>query len=452
MIVAGKWSKEAWRFLGIAGLALVIGLATGRMLLSLLVGSLLYAAIQLWNLRRLQRWLRSAGTLHPPDAPGVWEDVYTRVYEIQRRNRHQKRRLASLLSQFRSATDAMPDAIVVLGRDDEIQWMNSAALRLLDLRPRDLGQPIVHLIRSPSVAQHLRHGRYEIPLLYAPPLEGDLRLSLRIIPYGTEQRLLVAEDVTALHRLERIRSDFVANVSHELRTPLTVLIGFIENLQQDESGCAERWVRPLQLMEQQSARMRRIVTDLLLLARLEATESPDDTEMVDIPALLRSIREEARAPDPAAVAEIEVDREDPVSLSGNAQELRSALSNLVFNAVQYTPVGGQIRLRVYTCDKGACVEVEDNGEGIAAEHIPRLTERFYRADVGRSRRSGGTGLGLAIVKHVMQHHKGRLEIQSELGRGSLFRCVFPRERVALYDPRDERPIGEAASGAGAPFA
>ncbi len=234
------------------------------------------------------------------------------------------------------------------------------------------------------------------------------------------------------------------------RTPLTVLAGYIEHLQQDESGCAERWARPLQLMDQQSTRMRRIVNDLLLLARLEATENPEDIEMVDIPGLLRSIREDARAPDPAALARIEIDRAEPVSLSGNAQELRSAFSNLVFNAVQYTPPEGRINLRVYAGAEGACVEVEDNGEGIAADHIPRLTERFYRADVGRSRRSGGTGLGLAIVKHVMQHHKGRLEIESQLGQGSLFRCVFPRERVALYDPGDDSERAAEGTGAGAP--
>jgi two-component system phosphate regulon sensor histidine kinase PhoR len=448
--MATDWSNELWRFLGSAFLFLCLGLLTGRVLAALLLGSLLYAAWQLWNLYRLQTWLRGSPTRHPPDAPPVWEDVYGRIYQMQQRNRRQKRKLGALLSKFQTSTAAMPDAIVVLGARNDIQWMNAAALRLLDLKGGDIGHPIVNLIRNPEFGEYLEQGRYEIPLQYTPTLGGDLRLAVRVIPYGADQRLLLAQDVTALHRLERVRSDFVANVSHELRTPLTVLSGFVENLQADDTDCAERWARPLALMQQQATRMQRIVNDLLLLAKLEATEGPGDTEMVDVGGMLAAIRDEARAPDASGVAEIRLEVDPRLRLSGNAQELRSAFSNLVFNAVQYTPVDGRITLRAYLQDERACVEVQDTGEGIAPEHIPRLTERFYRADVGRSRRRGGTGLGLAIVKHVMQHHGGRLEIASERGQGSLFRCVFPRAAVAVYQNGDGPGDGaEPLSGAGA---
>jgi two-component system phosphate regulon sensor histidine kinase PhoR len=247
--------------------------------------------------------------------------------------------------------------------------------------------------------------------------------------------LLLAQDVTEMRRLERVRQDFVANVSHELKTPLTVLSGFIENLEHEESECSQRWQRPLNLMSQQSHRMLGIVNDLLLLAKLEsATPYLTEREMLDVAALLRGIAEEAVMPSPEQVPKISLSLDERIRLSGNEVELRSAFFNLILNAIKYTSSDGHVSINCYRDQDGTCcVEIKDTGEGIADEHIPRLTERFYRVDVGRSRKRGGTGLGLAIVKHVMQHHQAKLEVESRLGEGSCFRCRFPADQVAMLD-------------------
>jgi len=263
------------------------------------------------------------------------------------------------------------------------------------------------------------------------PVDDKVHLSVQVIIYGDNQRLLIARDVTRLRRLEAMRRDFVANVSHELRTPVTVLVGYLETLEED-AECARRWARPLALMREQATRMRRIVDDLLMLSRLETEDAghhPRARQPVDVPALLGRIVEEARALSGPRGHRIGLEAERGLGLAGSEGELASAFTNLLANAVQYTPEGGEIRVRWWSDAAGAHLAVSDTGIGIAPEHIPRLTERFYRVDVARSRATGGTGLGLAIVKHVLQRHDARLHIESEPGRGSTFRCDFPPERL-----------------------
>lgn len=429
-----RWSAELWRTGLILGACVLIGLAVGRpaeICLATLAAGLVWHLLQLL---RLQRWLGRSGGLVPPETSGVWGDIYRRVAQLQRNNQERQRQLAALLDQFQRSAEAMPDATVVLGPNKEIRWFNEAASRLLKLRPRqDVGQPIQNLLRNPRFQAYLTEGNYDSTIEMRSPGDDQLQLATRIIPYGDGQFLLLAQDVTERHRLERVRKDFVANVSHELRTPLTVISGFVENLQHDESGCAERWRRPLQLMRQQATRMQRIVEDLLLLASLESAQGIASREEVDVPEMLVEIVEEVQtAAGTDERRDIGVESES-FGLGGNPLQLRSAFANLVTNAVKYTPPGGSIRVRWFVDDRGGVIEVQDTGEGIAAEHIPRLTERFYRVDTGRSREKGGTGLGLAIVKHVLQKHGAQLEIESELGDGSCFRCVFPADRV-VKDP------------------
>ena len=437
-----RWSGELWRAGLVLGACAIVGLATGYAAEICLVTVTAGLAWHLVQLYRLQQWLRRSSGLAPPETGGVWGEIYSRVYQLQRNNQERQRQLAGLLDQFQRSAEAMPDAAVALGPNREIRWFNEAAGRLLRLRPRqDIGQPIQNLMRNPRFQAYLKEGDYDATIDIRAPGDDQLRLEMRIIPYGDGQYLLLAQDVTDRHRLERVRKDFVANVSHELRTPLTVIRGFVENLQHDESGCAARWRRPLHLMQQQATRMQRIVEDLLLLASLESAQGIASREQVNVSEMLAEIVEEVQA---AAVdgeqRDMAVDSE-AARLSGNALQLRSAFANLVTNAVKYTPPGGRIRVRWFSDERGGVLEVQDTGEGIAAEHLPRLTERFYRVDTGRSREKGGTGLGLAIVKHVLQKHGGRLEIESEPGRGSCFRCVFPADRV-------EKDAGRAANLAG----
>ena len=433
------WSQETWRLVGILALSLVIGLVIGRVRDCLLVGLAVVLALNLYNLHQFLAWLGASEGLKPRDAPGVWGEIYHHVYLLQRRNRKRKRKLAKLLAQFQLSAEAMPDAAVALGEGWDIRWFNEAATRLLGLRPgQDAGSSIRNLLRNPDFHAYLSAGEFDRSVEIGAPGHLGRRLSVRIIPFAGNQRLLLAQDVTDRYRLERIRRDFVANASHELRTPLTVIAGFVENMRHDDTAAARHWARPLALMEQQAARMQRIVEDLLLLSGLESGQAVTDAQDVDVGALIHDIREEAIAaggPDaPSLIAEVTAEGR----LRGGSQYLRSAFTNLVMNAVQHTPAGAKVWIRWRLDGDRGVFEVQDTGEGIPAEHIPRLTERFYRVDVARSRRRGGTGLGLAIVKHVLQNHDGQLEIESEVGVGSTFRCVFPSARLVFSANLDEQ--------------
>lgn len=436
-----SWPHEVWRLITVLGICLVIGLLQERVLLFLLLGTSAGLVWYIYNLRRLHQWLARPRSSDVPLEPGVWGDLYYRVLRMQAHNKARKRKLRDLLAQFRASAEALPDAAVALSRDWEIRWFNEAATRLLSLRPgQDVGSPILNLFRSPNLSEYLEQGVFSRDLELNTPGNRERKLSIRVIPYGEAQWLLLAQDITERYRLERVRKDFVANVSHELRTPLTVLSGFIENLQHGESAqaCATQWEKPLALMDQQAGRMRRIVEDLLLLARLESAGQGMKKAKIDIAEMARDMMQDAANSRPDGHAILDLDMRSDAILLGDPDQLRSAFSNLVMNAVNYTPEEGRVTLSWYEDGNTVCFEVCDSGEGISAEHIPRLTERFYRVDAGRSRQSGGTGLGLAIVKHVLHHHGADLEIRSKVGEGSRFICRFPFSRFTK--PESEQAV------------
>ncbi len=426
--MVNPWAVEFWRIVGLLSVALVIGLIAGHGLTWVVVALVLYLFAHLRNLYRLERWLQgAAGFL--PDTGGIWGEVYYRLHRLQKRNRKRKKRLSAMLSRFRESTAAMPDATVVLDADGAIEWWNDAATRAFGLRyPHDTARPLTNLVRHPDFHQYMGRGDFSGPVQLRSPVDERIVLSIRVIPYGKNQRLVVARDITRLHLLEQMRRDFIANVSHELRTPLTVIAGYVESLADSDDACMQPWSQSLRAMQQQSTRMQQIVSDLLLLSRLETDGDEREEEEVDVPGLLGMIRDDAIALSQGKHS-IGLEAEPGLWLSGSRSELRSAFSNLVYNAVRYTPDEGTIEIRWASHDGGACFEVQDTGIGIASHHLLRLTERFYRVDVGRSREMGGTGLGLAIVKHVLMRHGSELQVDSEPGKGSTFRCVFDAGRV-----------------------
>jgi two-component system, OmpR family, phosphate regulon sensor histidine kinase PhoR len=412
-------------------LALAVGLVIGLIFhspwagLAVVLG--LYLLNHFLNLLRLLRWLHADQIALAPDLSGPWGDLVAMIVRLYRRKQFHKQRLLRLLRELRRSTAAMPDGVVVLNPQAEILWFNRTSARLLGFRGKsDFGLRIENLVRQPEFVSYLRDGNYTGPVIIRSA-RGDQYLSLQIVPYGAGQLLTLVRDVTREARLEAMRKDFVANASHELRSPLTVISGYLETLAQDSE--VDPLLRgPLLEMRRQAQRMTGIVQDLLELSRLESSDRDAPKNPIDVNALMAQLRQDvlARAPHPSTV---QVRADSSAKLLGEEIEIHSALSNLVDNAAKYTAPEGSVQIRWWTDEKGGHFSVSDTGIGIAANHIPRLTERFYRADPGRSRATGGSGLGLAIVKHVLQRHGAQLSIESEEGRGSQFTCHFPRERV-----------------------
>jgi two-component system phosphate regulon sensor histidine kinase PhoR len=424
--VSNPWQSEFQRIAGLALLGAILGALIGHITLGLLLVLVAYLAWHLYNMFRLLRWLRESKKFQPPEASGIWDDAFEHIFRLQQRNRKRKHNLRRMLKRFHKITVALPDATVELRPgSDEIEWWNNAASRYLGFHyPRDSGQRISNLIRYPLFLNYLRSGDAQREIEMPSPVNEDIILRVRVIPYAKNRRLLVARDVTRIQRLERTRQDFVANVSHELRSPLTVVSGYLETLL-DAGDLGPELTGQLQSMRSQTDRMNRIVNDLMLLSRLESEEPHADREKVLIGPLISSIADHARELSGENRHVIELDVDTSLCIQGHEPELYSAFSNLVFNAIRYTPAGGRIMISWQERNNELVFSVEDSGVGIAAHHIPRLTERFYRVDTGRSRATGGTGLGLAIVKHVLLRHEGRLEIDSEVGKGSTFACHFP---------------------------
>ncbi len=432
MLVSNPWPTEALRLAGLVGIGVVVGLFVGQPLTGLLVAGAFYAGMQMRQLARLERWLRRGRSFRPPRANGLWGMIFDNIYRLQRRHRSRRRRLVQLLDRVKAASNAMPDATIVLQGDGEMVWWNRLAADYVGLQwPRDQGQRIANLLRHPSFYDYFTTGDWEEAVKVPSPISVRRMLEIRIVPYGREQQLLLAREVTRLHRLETMRRDFVTNITHELRTPLTVIRGMSETLG-DDPDIDPSLQHGLNTIQQQTARMGRLVDDLLLLSRLETGEAVRGKTTVEVGQMVEGLRDEACALSDKE-HQITISGDPALVVHGDEGELRSAFSNLVVNAVKYTPDGGSIDIQWHEGDGAACLSVTDSGPGIAAHHIPRLTERFYRVDEGRAADAGGTGLGLAIVKHVLARHGARLDIHSELGRGSRFRCVFPeyqRQRAA----------------------
>ena len=420
------WNASVLRLGVLLLLALAVGLALGQVWAALALGLALALAWHYLQLFRLLRELDSARRLAPGAESGVFGALRDRVSTRQGSARERNRRLLGILRVYRRVASLLPDAIVVVGGPDHrIQWSNDAAAALLGIRtPEHLDRPLGELLGSPPLREWLA-GHGEEPLLDLPaPADERVRMSLRLIPYDGQQRLLVARDISKLTRLEQVRRDFVANVSHELRTPLTVVHGYLDLLDPEELPELAPLLRE---MRGQSRRMTQIVEDLLTLSRLEVQERLPQ-EHVAMRSLLATLEREARALS-AGQHEVELQDRAGVDLLGSSKELHSAFSNLVSNAVRYTPAGGRVRIAFEREGEGVRLAVTDTGHGIPAQHIPRITERFYRVSTSRSRETGGTGLGLSIVKHVLNLHHARLSIESEVGRGSTFACHFGPESV-----------------------
>ena len=426
------WTKTLGQLALILTAALALGLLIGRPWPVLTVVALGVVAWHYWKLRHVLLRLTARQRLAPPSGAGVWNELDRLLYRGQSEMRVRKRRLAAMLRAYRAAAAALPDAVVVVERNSQrIRWFNEAAAPLLGLRyPGDIGAALGARLQPLPIAHWLSGGRSAEPLQDVPsPADPDLRLNLRLIPYSDELWMLIARDVTKMMRLEQMRRDFVANVSHELRTPLTVVHGYLDMFDPNDRP---DWAPMLAEMRNQSQRMTQLVEDLLTLSRLEAQDAlPEET--VAMSSMLATLRREADALSQGR-HQVKVVDTAVVDLRGSTKELHSAFSNLVSNAVRYTPVDGTITVRFSRGeDGGAVLAVEDTGYGIPESHLPRITERFYRVSTSRSRESGGTGLGLSIVKHVLQLHQARLRITSEVGRGSSFACHFGPERVQARD-------------------
>ncbi|HSC01025.1 MAG TPA: phosphate regulon sensor histidine kinase PhoR [Burkholderiaceae bacterium] len=401
---------------------------TGWAIAGGLVGLVLVAARDALRAGHLLAWLRGAQASEAPRESGFWGELAYRMERALRSREQELQRERQRNAQFLSAIEASPNGVMLLDAGDRIEWCNSTAADHLGVDPvRDVGQPLTNLVRVPAFVAHLQARRSDEALTFAiPGLRGALAIWVR--PYGDGQVLLITQDVTERLRTDEMRRDFVANASHEIRTPLTVLAGFVDTMRQIDLTPSEQR-RVLGLMKEQTDRMRGLLDDLLTLAQLEGSPRPPVDQWVDVDALLRRVQADAQSLS-AGRHELVFEGAAGAAVAGSEPELYGALLNLASNAVRYTPAGGRITVSWLRRPHGAGVfEVRDTGIGIAREHLPRLGERFYRVDDGRSRNTGGTGLGLAIAKHAAQRHGGELSVDSEPGKGSTFRLVLPPSRV-----------------------
>jgi len=437
--------------LALAGGA-VLGWIVGSMFRSPLLGALCGAALGVLAVtlfdtlrgQRLMAWLRGSQDDAAPRNTGWWGELGYRIERSLRLRERQTLQEQTRLQQFLSAIEASPNGVMLLDANEQIAWCNSQAADHFGIDPeRDRLQRVTNLVRAPAFVAHLQLGPFDAPVVFASP-RGRVTLSVLVRPYGEGMKLVLSQDITEGERTDAMRRDFVANVSHEIRTPLTVLAGFVETLATVPLTTTEQ-PRVLALMRQQTDRIQSLVDDLLTLAQLEGSPRPASDRWVSVDKLLAQLQADAALLS-AERHRIGVTARAACELAGSESELASAMGNLVSNAIRYTPAGGAIEIhwRLRGSDGCAEFEVRDNGIGIAREHLPRLTERFYRVDGSRSRETGGTGLGLAIVKHVVQRHGGELDIQSEPGKGSSFKLVFPAARVRQIAGSD-RAASKAAT-------
>ena len=434
--------QDLWRLAAVLAFALLVGIIVGRPFI-LLSAALLLCLV--WYFRALSgflNYLRHGADDALPDLPGIVNDLIREFHILRSNFQQREEKLTGFLARFQDAASALPDAVVVLNHPGRIEWANEKAAEYLGINwPQDGGQRIANLIRDPGLTEFLRQRERQLSsgvMELASPEDEGRKLEIRFTVYGRDHALLVARDVTDLQRLNKMRSDFIANASHELRTPLTVISGYLEAFESDREHCPEEWNSRIAQMRDQAGRMQRLIEDLLKLSNLESAAEPQVKEEVHIAAMLTAICREAQTLAGNRGQAIETRAEPELCLWGSQAELYSAFSNIVFNAVQHTPADGHIRIRWFRDRDAAHLKVTDDGEGIATEHISRLTERFYRVDKSRSRAKGGTGLGLAIVKHVLARHDATLEIRSEPGKGSAFSCHFPPERIAAPGRSSEK--------------
>ncbi len=437
-----SWSSEFWRLIFVVATSWLLGLIFGYPSVGIFLGFLVFIYSFARRLRKFEKWIHQ-GLSEPDDFGGVLDDIAFRIYRIRLRSRKRKKKLTNFLREWQNTSGVLPDAAVVLDQDGDIVWFNVTASSMLGLKQTDQGKFIGNLMRNPRFIHYLQQGEYKEHLEIASPLDVSRILNIRITPYGTTrgQRLMLVSDVTHIQRLMTMRRDFIANVSHELRTPLTVIMGYLETLKDDDRIDVDDLKAYLQRIEAPALRMKTLVEDLLLLSKLD-TGTPaalDTSSVINVASMVKNMVTEATQISQGK-HQIEADVDADLQLKGIEQEIYSAFVNLVSNAVRYTPEGTHIQIQWVALGDGAIFCVKDNGPGITREHLPRLTERFYRVDIGRSRSTGGTGLGLAIVKQVLRRHDAEFRVESEVGKGSEFCCIFPSARVVFHDDKTVRAI------------
>lgn len=379
---------------------------------------------------RLTNWLWDSRALLPPTGRGVWTDIFDGIYRTLRRNQVRQRSLSTLIKRFRQASEAMPDAAVVLKEDGTVTWVNKLAVLYFGLQwPGDNGLRITNLIRHPRFVKYFNSGDFSRAINLHSPVHNSMELEVRIMPYADGQFLMIARDVTQLSKLERMRKDFVANVSHELKTPLTVMQGYLEMLDEPDMMPAKQLHKAIRDMSAQTSRMQNMVQQLLELSRMESSGPEIFSEQIRPAAIIRSCLHDVQLLNDEKGHHIELALDDELLMLGNEEKMRAVFINLLTNAIKYTPAGGTITLSWRRRYRQGEFVIEDNGPGIEEQHQSRLTERFYRVESDRNSATGGTGLGLSIVKHALEHHRSRLQLESTPGQGSRFSFVIPAELV-----------------------
>ncbi len=426
-------TSEIRRLFGLSIPFLIIGLLLQQLAIVLTFAVVAYICYHLLNLRRLLKWLKRQRIEDIPDASGLWGEVFDQLSRQKRREIREKNRLQKVIGRVEATTSALNDAVILLSANYDLNWWNQATEHLLDLKHGDTGSSIINFIRNPRFVSYLESNDYSIPLTLPSPSSQETQLEFQVTRFGEGEALLVVRDITRIYKLEQMRKDFVANVSHELRTPLTVIRGYLETLEdsQDPNLQTNKHLqKALEQMQQQTVRMTTLINDLTMLSKLETDRTGKGEQDVELKPLLEMICGEARTISGDKNHHINLDCDASLTLLGNDRELHSAFSNLITNAVKYSHPGKSIDISIEVNTTGhLMVSVKDEGIGIEQEHISRLTERFYRVDSSRSIQTGGTGLGLAIVKHILLRHDGRLQIESNYGKGSQFSCIFPPQRV-----------------------
>lgn len=428
-----NWRKDINRHLLIGLLACIIGYFLGQVLWTVIALLGFYCLRNYYQLRRLHHWLAldpDTRPVEPPESSGIWGDIYDGIYRMQKQERQSKEYLENIINKAQESSAALEMAVVMINKKGTLDWWNKAAEQLLGFRfPQDQNQTVTNLVRDPKFSDYYNSKNYSETLKMPAPGDSRRILEYQIALFGEQERLMIVRDITQLQRLANMRKDFVANVSHELGTPITVIKGYLEAILDNRDSLDERWHKPIDQMRQQSMRMENMVRDLLMLSSLETRTMPKNREAIDIVSLIHEIENDTRQMFMDKSHKFITHCDDNALIMGKRNELYSAISNLVVNAAKYTPPKGTIELITSRDAEHYYVEVRDNGIGVEAHHLPRLTERFYRVDGSRATDSGGTGLGLAIVKHILLRHDGELLIESEYGKGSRFICAFSLERI-----------------------
>jgi len=413
------------KFVVIFSISALVGYLVGHTLLFMLITAIIMLAYQYYHRLLLTQWMWNSKSLSLPHAEGSWGRIFDGFDRIIKSYRKKQKGLTYKVRRFRDGAEALPDAGIVLGRDLTIQWSNKKAYRMLGIRwPGDSGQRIDNLLRDPHFAEFVQSGNFEEPCVLSSPLNAEVQLELRFMDYGKEEILLLARDISRIHRIEEMRRDFVANVSHELKTPLTVVRGYVEMVQATEHALDPHWQQAFGVIETQVTRMDRLVEQLLVLSRVELSKEEEHVKTLNMPDILSTLVKDAGWLNQEKQHHIDVNIDHRIGIIGIDTEIKSACANLISNAIAYTPEQGKIEVKWQRNGDKAIFTVKDNGPGIKPEDINRLTERFYRVDKSRSRNTGGSGLGLAIVKHVLHHHNAELVITSQWQQGSEFSIIF----------------------------